>query len=243
MKLPCHVVEDLLPLYHDGVCSEESKQLVEEHISQCAACKDVLHTLKEEVMSIDDSNAAQPLLSVKMTWNKEKRKVFIKALAITLSLCLLLLAGWWGLTKWDCVPLAQEDFVLLRLAEFEDGNIQVRTTTAYQGYQCDMHYDAEENAVYAVMKRPIIAERKALPSESILYAGMLTDYQGGWGQFVFDPDGSEIWTDENGEMLPIKAYYIGEPGSDDVVLIWEEGMDLPPATAEDEAEYRQIQNP
>ena len=37
MSLPCKVVEDLLPLYHDGVCSEESRILVEEHIQTCAA--------------------------------------------------------------------------------------------------------------------------------------------------------------------------------------------------------------
>ena len=29
MKENCKVIEDLLPLYHDGVCSEESKEFVE----------------------------------------------------------------------------------------------------------------------------------------------------------------------------------------------------------------------
>ena len=48
MKLSCDVIQDLLPLYHDGVCSEESKTIVEEHIATCAACKDMLHGLREE---------------------------------------------------------------------------------------------------------------------------------------------------------------------------------------------------
>ena len=30
MKLSCDVIQDLLPLYHDGVCSKESRKIVEE---------------------------------------------------------------------------------------------------------------------------------------------------------------------------------------------------------------------
>lgn len=240
MKLSCHVVQDLLPLYHDGVCSTESRDLVKSHLESCADCKDMLCSLSEEVTLGDAVEKAQPLLSVKMTWNKEKRKAFVRGLSIAVAVCLVLAIGWGLLTSWDCIPLTREDFVVLRLAEYENGNIQVRTTAAYQGYQCDVHYDPEENALYAIMKRPVIAERKALPGESILYAGMLSDYQGGWGEISFNPDGESIWTSKDGEILPIRAYYIGAPGTEDAVLIWEEGMELPPATPEDEALHRRL---
>ncbi|MGM9608214.1 MAG: zf-HC2 domain-containing protein [Oscillospiraceae bacterium] len=36
---PCEVIRDLLPLYIDGCCSGESRQLVEEHLEQCADCR------------------------------------------------------------------------------------------------------------------------------------------------------------------------------------------------------------
>ena len=32
MKYPCDLIRDLLPLYQDGVCSEESRAAVEEHL-------------------------------------------------------------------------------------------------------------------------------------------------------------------------------------------------------------------
>ncbi len=35
----CHVVRDLIPLYIDGCCSEESAIIVKEHIEGCDACK------------------------------------------------------------------------------------------------------------------------------------------------------------------------------------------------------------
>ena len=31
-KYDCEMVRDLLPLYHDGICSDSSKKIVEEHI-------------------------------------------------------------------------------------------------------------------------------------------------------------------------------------------------------------------
>ncbi len=35
----CKVIQDLLPLYVDGCCSEESAELVQEHLNVCPLCK------------------------------------------------------------------------------------------------------------------------------------------------------------------------------------------------------------
>lgn len=40
MKYPCSLIQDLLPLYHDKVCSEESTQIIEQHLRECASCKE-----------------------------------------------------------------------------------------------------------------------------------------------------------------------------------------------------------
>lgn len=41
----CGVVEDLLPLYIDECCSEESRAIVESHIKECEACKSVFDSM------------------------------------------------------------------------------------------------------------------------------------------------------------------------------------------------------
>lgn len=41
MKYDCDVVQDLLPLYQDKICSSTSKRIVEQHISECAVCKKI----------------------------------------------------------------------------------------------------------------------------------------------------------------------------------------------------------
>jgi len=35
----CKIIEDLLPLYHDGLASDESRALVEEHLETCERCR------------------------------------------------------------------------------------------------------------------------------------------------------------------------------------------------------------
>ena len=39
MKYPCGIIKDLLPLYVDEVCNEESRQVVENHLTECEACR------------------------------------------------------------------------------------------------------------------------------------------------------------------------------------------------------------
>ena len=42
----CNIVKDLIPLYIDGCCSEESEKVVEEHIRDCGDCNKLLDDMK-----------------------------------------------------------------------------------------------------------------------------------------------------------------------------------------------------
>lgn len=47
MKYSCNVIKDLIPLYYDSACSQESKEIVEQHIEECQECRKYLEDLKE----------------------------------------------------------------------------------------------------------------------------------------------------------------------------------------------------
>lgn len=47
----CAIIRDLLPVYADGLASEASVKIVEEHLSKCAACQKVLDDLRAEQAS------------------------------------------------------------------------------------------------------------------------------------------------------------------------------------------------
>ena len=51
MKTRCEIIEDLLPLYCDGVCSEESRKTVEEHLKECGNCKKKLDLLSTDFIT------------------------------------------------------------------------------------------------------------------------------------------------------------------------------------------------
>ena len=52
----CNIVKDLIPLYIDGCCSDESQKVVEEHIKNCDACKKLFEDMKSpsDIVSLSE---------------------------------------------------------------------------------------------------------------------------------------------------------------------------------------------
>ena len=51
MDKTCSIVQDLLPLYEEDMLREETKEFVDGHLAQCAACRAELDALKADVPS------------------------------------------------------------------------------------------------------------------------------------------------------------------------------------------------
>ena len=47
MKKNCEIVQDLLPLYIDDVCSETSREMIREHLSGCPDCTKLLKQMQD----------------------------------------------------------------------------------------------------------------------------------------------------------------------------------------------------
>ena len=39
-KIPCDIIQDLLPLYADGLTRENTGKEIEEHLKECALCRE-----------------------------------------------------------------------------------------------------------------------------------------------------------------------------------------------------------
>lgn len=48
MKYNCEIIRDLLPLYIDDVASHGSRQMVEDHLDECADCRDMLKRMQND---------------------------------------------------------------------------------------------------------------------------------------------------------------------------------------------------
>lgn len=79
-KYNCGVVRDLLPLYRDNVCGEESRRIVEEHLAECPECPKLLEQLEdgsvEELLTLETG-------SVLSVHRKKERRTAVTAGLIT----------------------------------------------------------------------------------------------------------------------------------------------------------------
>lgn len=82
MNYPCHVIQDLLPLYLDGVCSEESKEIIEQHLSTCSTCQKYYAALREAEESAITPPAPEEELQKAASFRSVRKKIIRKQLMI-----------------------------------------------------------------------------------------------------------------------------------------------------------------
>lgn len=93
MKYECEMIRDLLPLYHDKVCSKTSERVVEEHLEECTPCREIAEKLNntayDEKLKIEKENV------IGAHARKVKRKTFMVGayiagiLMIPVGVCLI----------------------------------------------------------------------------------------------------------------------------------------------------------
>ena len=60
--IPCGVIRDLLPLYTEDLCSEESKALVESHLKNCPDCRRLKESMKKtEPLPVDSGEGLKKI--------------------------------------------------------------------------------------------------------------------------------------------------------------------------------------
>lgn len=93
-KINCNIIKDILPLYVDDVVSEDTKELVEEHLNKCEFCNTEYKRMSGK-MQMPVECDVQPIKTLNKKIKKEK---IISALAASLiSVLILGLLGFWTL--------------------------------------------------------------------------------------------------------------------------------------------------
>ena len=50
MNKDCEIIQDLMPLVIDGVCSDKSREAVEDHVKECPVCAGIYGDLKKDLI-------------------------------------------------------------------------------------------------------------------------------------------------------------------------------------------------
>lgn len=94
MDVTCNVIEDLLPLYADGICSEDTRTIIEHHTAMCPECREKLEamTLKLE--------KNEKKVKIENPFKKVKNH-YVRLVIVTLLVCAVVivpLGGVWYLS-------------------------------------------------------------------------------------------------------------------------------------------------
>ena len=97
MKISCNIIEDLLPLYVDDMVSEDSRQLVEEHLKACPTCRRMQEEIMRENHLTDVKKGSDSVQTNKMEAELLKKircKIRKKRIAsVLLAVAIVLAAG------------------------------------------------------------------------------------------------------------------------------------------------------
>ena len=220
------IIFDLLPLYHDGVCSAASRAAVEAHLKACGTCREALLEMDAPLPAAEEQkNAADGAVvkGISEAWKKEKWKARLKGAAIAAAVCLLLVGAWLAATQLFIFPVDPATIEITDVRQLADGRILYHfyidddlnlRRTEFQYY--------EDGNMYCVPIRALITEKRwegNSPANMELFLDM-------------------EWVDEQARFMGFgEIDHVWYGRGEDAILLWEEGMELPAAGEADEAAY------
>ena len=220
------IIFDLLPLYHDDVCSAASRAAVEAHLKACGTCREALLEMDAPLPAAEEQkNAADGAVvkGISEAWKKEKWKARLKGAAIAAAVCLLLVGAWLAATHLFLFPVDPATIEITDVRQLADGRI------LYHFYidddlnlrRTEFQYDEDGN-MYCVPIRALITEKRwegNSPANMELFLDM-------------------EWVDEQARFMGFgEIDHVWYGRGEDAILLWEEGMELPAAGEADEAAY------
>lgn len=90
-KISCNIIKDILPLYLDGVVSDDTKKMIEEHLKECNQCRNEAVKLKQDVV-LPASKSVRLAETEVMKGLKRKlfrKKFFVSVISVILTIAVL----------------------------------------------------------------------------------------------------------------------------------------------------------
>ena len=166
-KISCNVCKDLLPVYIDRLCSEESEQLVENHMADCDDCRNTYEAMREDVdvpkIEKEEKDKTDEFkLNLNKKWHRfvTTRAIVISSISIV-SLSAIILGIYFLFFHYYYVSGDKVTFTAP--CELEDGRIAFRLSDSEgkKGFNNvkilsyeDVEY-GEQNALYVVAESTI----------------------------------------------------------------------------------------
>lgn len=251
-KIPCEVIRDLMVLYEDDACSEESRQIVDAHIEECEECRGIYQMAERPLPEIsvgrkeegDDSGGNELWEITRRAFKKFERKLTYKSVIIFSVVILAVMFAdviWVNTLQYRVRAIPAEDIGISELYELENGDIYCTFTSKdlFAGTNIselkvpegEKFQDSNEGWYEVSFQYPKFYERFL---DDRIYDDQIS--------IVFSKKEQDVrnWIeDEAGNLVPdesaiasthlCSAIYYNGKGKKDSLTVWEEGQQIKPA--------------
>ena len=242
-KIPCEIIRDLLPLYQDDICSEKSRNAIEEHIKECESCRTYLKKMEGEIPIETDKieGTDEEWKGFREFSEKVSRKLngrIVMACGVAFLICMMLTVALYSdaFQSYHLSKIAAEDIKAEEVYQLKDGRLYIhvqskRRITGLSYPQTDMDTDtntvAGKDAVEAVREPKntvayeISMDSSLNPFKKLMYITFKEV------AYVIPFEDGQIVA-ENGTKIS-EFDYIGSPG--EKKILWQENDEVKKAPA------------
>ncbi|MGV2940576.1 zf-HC2 domain-containing protein [Mesobacillus sp. LC4] len=188
MKISCNMIRDILPLYVEDMASQDTRDLVEEHIASCENCKKRLKEMRTFEEPPVDTDIA-PLRNIQNTLRKKKLQTIILSVMVTLVFAVVTIAY---LTTPAYISYNEN---AVSIIEKDDGTVLLNFSEEVSGYNVNQ-YPAADNSGYVYD---------------------ITTWETMWQQKIIKNNLENTVLNPNGETVA-SIYYYNTDGSENTLI-------------------------
>ena len=194
--MKCEIIKDLIPLCSEGLCSDESRQAVEEHIKTCEPCRLLYEHIPEPAVQIapPEESSAMKKLSRKFKANRIKTAV--------LAVVLLLFVGTVGVLTANQLDRTSPCFSTL-FQSIEARKLAKYILKANAGKFIELTLDPDQYNMIASAESWEKIRKNEMVEFRTAYEDVIKDKN-----FHIDDISSEIYPSENVQGTGLTSFYV-----------------------------------
>lgn len=211
-RLNCEIVQDLLPNYIEGLTGESTNQSIRAHLAGCEECRRALELMTRDTQGMKGAPPKQINFMKKI----KRRQWLITGVSVAIVAALLI--GAYYLYGTRDFPVPASDVTISDVYRTQDGTIHYRATANIKGFVSKVYTHRNKHTeIYRIYEH-----RRLFSKEKERVVTM-----------------PENWSTKkaNTKQERTDIYFEGI-NKNDRIVIWEKGMTIPQATAEQEEAYR-----
>lgn len=150
-RIPCEIIQDLMPMYADGLTSETTDREIRSHLEECETCREMYERMKAEMEGDVSQTAGEPpeIDYLKKVRRKNVRNVVLAAAGVFLFMAAALFM------KLFVIGYPTESYVLtytdVNGEQVNVGGVMADSAAVYRGYKLVQEDGAKRLVIYSCL--------------------------------------------------------------------------------------------